>query len=48
MEQTRFSFDKLKEETGCGIEDVNNRIVDYGIPEIWESHHPITVRNLLP
>lgn len=43
MEQTRFSFDKLKEETGCGIEDVNNRIVDYGIPEIWESHHPITV-----
>jgi glycine dehydrogenase subunit 2 len=43
MEQTRFSFRKLKEETGCGIEDVNNRIVDYGIPEIWESHHPLTV-----
>ena len=43
MEQTRFSFLKLKEETGCGIEDVNNRIVDYGIPEIWESHHPLTV-----
>ncbi len=31
------------EETGCGIEDVNNRLVDYGIPEIWESHHPLTV-----
>ncbi len=43
MEQTRFSFDKLKEETGCGIEEVNNRLVDYGIPEIWESHHPWTV-----
>ena len=43
MEQTRFSFEKLKEETGCGIEDVNNRLVDYGIPEIWESHHPWTV-----
>ena len=43
MEQTRFSFDKLLEETGCGIEDVNNRLVDYGIPEIWESHHPLTV-----
>lgn len=43
MEQTRFSFEKLKEETGCGIDDVNNRIVDYGIPEIWESHHPLIV-----
>ncbi len=43
MEQTRFSFEKLMEETGCGIEDVNNRLVDYGIPEIWESHHPLTV-----
>ena len=43
MEQTRFSFEKLKADTGCGIEDVNNRLVDYGIPEIWESHHPWTV-----
>ena len=30
-------------DTGCGIEDVNNRLVDYGIPEIWEPHHPLTV-----
>lgn len=43
MEQTRFSFDKLLEETGCGIDDVNNRLVDYGVPEIFESHHPLTV-----
>ena len=42
MEQVRLSFEKLMEDTGCGIEDVNNRIVDYGIPEIWESHHPLT------
>lgn len=43
MEQTRFSFEKLKEETGCGVADINNRIVDYGIPEVWESHHPLIV-----
>lgn len=43
MEQTRFSLEKMKEETGCGVEDLNNRIVDYGISEIWESHHPWVV-----
>ncbi|WP_130861782.1 aminomethyl-transferring glycine dehydrogenase subunit GcvPB [Bacilliculturomica massiliensis] len=43
MEQTRLSFDKLFEETGLGIVDVNHRLVDYGISELWMSHHPFTV-----
>ena len=43
MEQTRFSFEKLMEDTGFGIGDVNRRLVDFAIPEIWESHHPHTV-----
>ncbi len=43
MEQTRLSFDKLLEETGCGITEVNARLVDYGITELWMSHHPFTV-----
>ncbi|WZL71877.1 aminomethyl-transferring glycine dehydrogenase subunit GcvPB [Clostridiaceae bacterium 35-E11] len=43
MEQTRLSFDKLFEETGLGIMDVNRRLVDYGITELWMSHHPFTV-----
>lgn len=43
MEQTRLSFGKLYDETGCGIIDVNHRLVDYGISELWMSHHPFTV-----
>ena len=44
MEQTRLSFDKLFEETGgLGIDAVNLRLVDYGISELWQSHHPYTV-----
>lgn len=43
MEQTRLSFDKLMEETGCGAAEVNQRLVDYGISELWMSHHPFTV-----
>ena len=31
------------EETGCGIVDVNHRLVDYVISELWMSHHPFTV-----
>ena len=43
MEQTRISFAGLLKETGCGIVDVNKRLVDYGISELWMSHHPFTV-----
>ena len=44
MEQTRLSFDKLFEKTGgLGIDAVNARLVDYGISELWQSHHPYTV-----
>ncbi len=43
MEQTRLSFEKLMEETGCGASEVNQRLVDYGITELWMSHHPFTV-----
>lgn len=43
MEQSRLSFDKLFADTGLGIADVNRRLVDYGISELWTSHHPFTV-----
>lgn len=44
MEQTRLSFDKLFEQSGgLGIDAVNARLVDYGISELWQSHHPFTV-----
>ena len=40
QEQVRYSWEKLKEETGVGTDDVNRRIVDYGIEHFWTSHHP--------
>lgn len=40
QEQIRYSFEKLQEETGIGSDDMNARIVDYGIPSFWSSHHP--------
>jgi glycine dehydrogenase subunit 2 len=43
LEQSRFSLQKLKEETGVGTDDANRRIVDYGIESCWTSHHPLIV-----
>ncbi|MGI6331850.1 MAG: aminomethyl-transferring glycine dehydrogenase subunit GcvPB [Zhaonellaceae bacterium] len=40
QEQIRYSFEKLHADTGVGTDDVNARIVDYGIPSYWTSHHP--------
>lgn len=35
-----MSLQKMKEDTGVGTEDVNRRIVDYGVSSYFESHHP--------
>lgn len=40
LDQTRFSFQKLKEDTGVGTEDVARRVIDFGIQEHFTSHHP--------
>lgn len=40
QEQIRYSFEKLLEETGISSDDMNARIVDFGIPSFWQSHHP--------
>jgi glycine dehydrogenase subunit 2 len=40
MELTRLSWEKLKEETGCGAEDVQRRMIDYGLQVHFMSHHP--------
>ena len=34
---------KLKEETGLGSHEIQNRIVDFGIQSYWFSHHPYVV-----
>ena len=40
LELTRYSWGKLKEETGCGTDDVRRRMVDYGLQSHFMSHRP--------
>jgi glycine dehydrogenase subunit 2 len=40
IEQCRYSWEQLKEDTGLGTEDVTRRLVDYGMEHYWQSHHP--------
>ena len=40
LDQARWSLEKLKEDTGIGVNDVNRRIVDYGVQSMFTSHHP--------
>lgn len=44
MEQVRYSWEKLKEETGVGTDDVEKRIMDYGLQEYYLSHPPYLVK----
>jgi len=40
LDQARWSLERLKEETGVGVADVNRRMVDYGVQSMFTSHHP--------
>ena len=40
LEQCRYSWEPLKEETGFGTMDITKRIVDFGLEHYWQSHHP--------
>ena len=43
LEQCRYSWKKLKEDTGFGTEDVTKRLIDFGMEHYWMSHHPWVV-----
>ena len=43
LEQVRYSWEPLMEETGVGTEDVMRRMTDYGLQHYWMSHHPWVV-----
>ena len=43
MEQVRYSWEKLKEDTGVGSDDVKRRSIDYGLQEFFQSHSPYLV-----
>ena len=40
MEQVRYSWEKCKEDTGVGTEDMERRAGDYGLQSYFLSHHP--------
>ena len=40
LQEARFSMGKLKEETGIGVNDLNRRIIDFGIQDSETSHEP--------
>ena len=40
LQETRFSLEQMKKETGVGIDGVNRRIVDYGVQRCFTSHEP--------
>lgn len=43
VEQVRYSWEKLKQDTGVGTEDVGRRMVDFGVQTYFRSHHPWVV-----
>lgn len=43
LEQVRYNWIDLEEETGVGTDDIMRRIGDYGIQHYWTSHHPWVV-----
>ncbi len=42
IEQVRYSWEELTQETGITTEDVTNRMIDFGF-HMWSSHHPFIV-----
>jgi glycine dehydrogenase subunit 2 len=40
LEMTRFGLGELQRETGIGVVDISNRLVDYGVDAPWLSHEP--------
>jgi glycine dehydrogenase subunit 2 len=40
LEMTRYSLERMKEDTGIGTLDVQNRMVDFGMDAYWLSHEP--------
>jgi len=43
LEQVRYSWQRLTEETGVTTEDITRRMCDFGL-HYWTSHHPYIVK----
>ena len=40
LQEARYSLQRMKEETGIGIDALNRRIVDLGVQKCFTAHHP--------
>lgn len=40
LDQIRYSWEKMKEDTGVGSYDVERRMTDFGLGSYWTSHYP--------
>ena len=40
LDQIRFSWEKMTDDTGVGSYDVERRITDFGLQSYWTSHYP--------
>ncbi len=40
LDQVRYSWEKLKQDTGIGTDDICRRSVDFGVQDYFTSHHP--------
>jgi len=43
LQEVRYSWQPLLDETGVGTEDVRRRITDFGLQGYFTSHHPVIV-----
>ena len=40
LQEVRYSWERLHEETGVGTNDIKNRMLDYGVNNYFTSHEP--------
>jgi glycine dehydrogenase subunit 2 len=43
LQEARFHLQKLREDTGIGTSEFNNRVADYGMQTYFESHEPMII-----
>lgn len=43
LDEVRYSWEDLEKETGVGTEDVENRVIDFGVGSYFTSHEPWVV-----
>jgi glycine dehydrogenase subunit 2 len=43
LEECRWSWEQLTQETGVGTDDILRRVGDFGLQHYWSSHHPWVV-----